>query len=137
VAEQGVAAGSFRSLILDHESTLPFIASFLSLFPSNFRERRWLEVEVALEAQPERPANTLKLSERGVPQLVAVRPESGAAKPEEEKITVWLAATFQNVEGTSAARIEEFNDGDRIGDVFLRVERGGRIASISLVMSSI
>jgi hypothetical protein len=91
----------------------------LSRFASDLGERRRFEIEISLEAQPERPANTLKLSERGVPQLVAVRPERGAAISEEQKIAVLLAATFQNVESASAARIEEFDDGDRIRDVFL------------------
>jgi hypothetical protein len=33
-----------------------------------------------------------------------------------------LAPRFENVKGVAATRIEDFDDGDRIRDVFLRVE---------------
>lgn len=77
-----------------------FPTAFRSWFASDFRERRGTELKVALDPEPERPANTLKLAERCVTQFVAVRPERGAAESEEQKITVRLVSRFQNVEGT-------------------------------------
>jgi hypothetical protein len=68
---------------------------------SDVRERRRFEVKVALDPQPERPTNALKVAVRGVTQLVAVRPERGAAESEKKKVAVRLAAPFQNVERVS------------------------------------
>ena len=50
--------------------------------------REWLTQDanlLPLEAQSERPANTLKLLERRVAQFVAIGAKGGAAKSEEEK----------------------------------------------------
>jgi hypothetical protein len=80
------------------------------------------EVEVALDGQSERPSDAFKLTERGISEFIAVRPERGAAEAEEEKITVWLAPRFENKEGVAATGVEEFDDGEWVRDVFLRVE---------------
>jgi len=70
-----------------------------------------------------RPSDTFKLAQRHVPQLIAVRPERGDTESEEEKVTIQLTTTFQNVQGVAATGVEKLDHRNRIGNVFLRVER--------------